>query len=72
MFELFHQRDLTDRGRWCAFFRVEVNLFLCDEFARLPITAFENLMIRISLRSGGDVDEEMNQSYRGICTLTEL
>lgn len=43
MLQLLHERDLADGCGWCAFFRVQMNLFECDEFARLAITSFEHL-----------------------------
>lgn len=46
MFELFHEGDFADGGARCALFAVEVDLFEGDEFARLPVATFEDLMAR--------------------------
>lgn len=47
--ELFHQGDLADGGRRCAFFRVEVDFFEGDKLAGLAIAAFEDLNIMLVL-----------------------
>lgn len=43
MLELFHERNLTDGGRWSAFFTVEMDFFESNIFACLAVAAFENL-----------------------------
>ncbi|KAI6751248.1 hypothetical protein HG530_014162 [Fusarium avenaceum] len=40
--ELFHQRDLSDSGRWCAFFGIKVDFLQCYELSGLPVTALED------------------------------
>ena len=44
MLELFHQRDLTNRGGWCAFFGIEMDFLERHQFAGLTISPFENLI----------------------------
>jgi hypothetical protein len=43
VFQLLHQRDLADRGRGCAFFGIEVDLFQGYQFPSLPVSSFEDL-----------------------------
>lgn len=42
--ELFHERDLADRGRRCAFFCVEGDFFEGHELAGFGVAAFEDLV----------------------------
>ena len=44
--QLFHERDLADSRRRCAFFRVQMNFLECDKLARLAIAPLENLKCR--------------------------
>ena len=41
MFQLLHEGDLADRGRWCAFLRIEVYLLERYKLACLAIPTFE-------------------------------
>jgi hypothetical protein len=41
--QLFHQRDLADCGRGCAFFGIEVDLFQSYQFPSLSVSSFEDL-----------------------------
>ncbi len=43
MLEFFHERDFSDRRRWRALFRVQVDFFECDQVARLTVASFEDL-----------------------------
>lgn len=43
VFELFHEGNFADGSAGGAFFTVEVDFFQGDEFARLPVAAFEDL-----------------------------
>jgi hypothetical protein len=43
MLQFLHQRDLTDCGRGCAFFRIEVDFLQRYQLSRLSVSAFENL-----------------------------
>ena len=41
--QFLHERDFSDRCRRRAFFRVKVDFFQGDQFARLAVSSFEDL-----------------------------
>lgn len=45
MFELLHERDLPNGGRWCALLGIEVNLLERDQLTRLSISSLEYLLV---------------------------
>jgi hypothetical protein len=49
VFELLHEGDFANGGGWCAFFRVEMDLFEGDGVACCPLLAFEDGGIRAAL-----------------------